>query len=199
MKKYFVLYSIVLSVCVSAHAQKMTANALDGSLEERFDYVYKKSSSYENYKVVSIANFNHLKKSTLDSINFYKKEIDASKNKIQDITANVESLTQELQSAKTEITQLKNSLKTTTFLGVTMNKGLYNMVMVGIISGLLLLLVMFIMKFRSAKTQAGVAVENLSRIEEEYADYKRKAMEKEQQLGRKLQDEINKNKKINNN
>src|SRR5690606_41847119 len=65
-------------------------------------------------------------KSTLDSINFYKKEIDASKNKIQDITANVESLTQELQSAKTEITQLKNSLKTTTFLGVTMNKGLFN-------------------------------------------------------------------------
>lgn len=183
------------SICFSAKAQESASNALNGNLEDRFEYVFKKSSKYENYKVISISNFNYLRKSALDSINFYKQEIATSKAKIEDITAQVDNLNAELQSARAEINQLNESLKTTSFLGITLNKGLFNMIVFGVVSGLLLLLVLFIMKFRSAKTDSNVAIGNLSRVEDEYTEYKRKAMEKEQQLGRRLQDEINKNKK----
>lgn len=195
MKKYFILYLIALNVCFSANAQDDTSGTLSGSLEDRFEYVFKKSSRYETYKVISISNFNYLKKSALDSVSFYKQEIEASKAKINDITAKADNLNTELQTAKAEINQLKESLKTTSFFGVNLNKGLFNMIVFGVVSGLVLFLILFVMKFRSAKTESDVAVENLARTEEEYEEYRRKAMEKEQQLGRKLQDEINKNKK----
>lgn len=198
MKYYSLLTLLLLSVCIAVKAQNTDAQETDplkGKLEDQFEYVFKRSQNFQNYKVVLTSNFNHLKKSSLDTLRLYKEEVNVLESKINALTSDTDSLLKELQTRSEEIEKLKQAGEIVSFLGVNINKGLFNMIAFGGVGLLLLLLILFIMKFKSAKTQANSAVEGLSRLEEEYVDYKRKAMEKEQQLGRRLQDEINKNRK----
>jgi hypothetical protein len=50
-------------------------------------------------------------------------------------------------------------------------------------------------RYKSAKTIANESLRSFEKLEEDFEDFKRKSLEKEQKLGRQLQDEINKHKK----
>lgn len=192
--KYYSLVTL-LSLCFYVSLKAQNTDPLKASLDEQFEHVFQKSQKYQNYKVVSINNFNHLKKSSLDTLKFYKQDSKSLILKIDEVTNQVDVLHKELQLKNQEIKGLLEAQKSVSFLGVNINKNLFSVVILSVVGGLLLLLVLFIMKFKSAKSQANDAVDRLSRVEDEYVEYKRKSMEKEQQLGRKLQDEINKNRK----
>ncbi len=194
MKYYSLLTLLFLSFCIPLKAQE-ESDPLKGNLEKQFEHVFQRSQKYQNYKVISISHFNHLKKSSSDTLKLYKEEVSGLESKIDELTNNGEALNKELQFRNQEIEELVQAQKVVSFLGININKGLFSTVIVGVVSALLILLILFVMKFKSARTQANDAVSGLSRLEDEYVDYKRKAMEKEQQLGRKLQDEINKNRK----
>lgn len=170
------------------------SETLNGTLEQQFDYVYKKSNNYEIYKIVSKKHFEHLKKSSIDSVKIYKNEISTLNSKLASETQERSNLTQELNSLKESFLKVSEEKDSVSFFGISLNNNLFNMIILGVVIFLGLLLVLFVMKFKTAKSESKVAVENLSKVEDEYVDYKRKAMEKEQQLGRKLQDEINKHK-----
>ncbi len=171
------------------------SETLNGTLEQQFDYVYKKSNNYDNYRVVSKRHFEHLKKSSLDSVRIYKSETNALNLKLTSEINQKDSLTQELSVTKEEFSKIKQQKDEVSFFGINLDNGLFNMIVLGVVIFLGLLLALFMMKFKSAKSESKIAIDNLSKVEDEYVDYKRKAMEKEQQLGRKLQDEINRNKK----
>ena len=64
-----------------------------------------------------------------------------------------------------------------------------------IITGLLLLLLFFIYKFRQSNILTQEAKSGLSDLEMEYEDHRRRALEREQKISRQLQDELNKHKK----
>lgn len=171
------------------------SETLNGTLEQQFDYVYKKSNNYETYRVVSKKHFEHLKKSSIDSVKIYKNEISTLNSKLASETQERSNLTQELNNLKESFSKVSKEKDSVSFFGITLNNNLFNIIVLGAYIFLILFLVLFVMKFKKAKSESKVAIENLSKVEDEYVDYKRKAMEKEQQLGRKLQDEINKNKK----
>lgn len=175
-------------------AQENSAETLNGNLEQQFDYVYKRSNNYQIYKVVSKNHFEHLKKSSLDSIKVYKKEIDDLSLKLSQEIQERENINSEFTTLNEEFIAVKQQKDEVSFFGISLDNGLFNMIILGVIIFLGLLLFFFVMKFRGAKSEANAAVDNLSKLEDEYVDYKRRAIEKEQQLGRKLQDEINKHK-----
>ena len=172
-----------------------SSETLNGNLEQQFDYVYKKSNNYEAYRVVSKKHFEHLKKSSLDSVRIYKNQISVLNSRIVATSSERDSLTQELASIKEDFSKVNKEKNNVSFFGISLDNNLFNIIVLGIVAFLGLLLSLFVMKFKNAKTESKVAVDNLSKVEDEYVDYKRKAMEKEQQLGRRLQDEINKHKK----
>jgi len=63
-----------------------------------------------------------------------------------------------------------------------------------IIIALLVLLILFIYKFKSSNSVTKIARNNLADIEEEFEEHRRNALEREQKVRRQLQDEINKQK-----
>ncbi len=193
------LYIVILfGIGLIGFAQDSTSQSsetLNGNLEQQFNYVYKKSNNYEAYRVVSKKHFEHLKKSSLDSVKVYKNQINTLNSKIRITSSERDSLTQELASLKQDFSKVNEEKNNVSFFGISLDNDLFNIIVLGIIAFLGLLLSLFVMKFKNAKTESRVAVDNLSKVEDEYVDYKRKAMEKEQQLGRRLQDEINKHKK----
>ena len=193
------LYIVILfGIGLIGFAQDSTSQSsetLNGNLEHQFDYVYKKSNNYEAYRVVSKKHFEHLKKSSLDSVKVYKNQINTLNSKIRITSSERDSLTQELASLKQDFSKVNEEKNNVSFFGISLDNDLFNIIVLGIVAFLGLLLSLFILKFKNAKTESRVAIDNLSKVEDEYVDYKRKAMEKEQQLGRRLQDEINKHKK----
>lgn len=184
-----------LTLTVSAQDSEIQPSEnLNGTLEQQFDYIYKRSNNYEIYKVVSKKNFEHLKKSSLDSIRVYKNEINTLNSKLSSEIQERDNLSTQLTSLKEDYLKVNEEKESVSFFGIRLDNNLFNMIILGVFIFLGLLLFFFIMKFKSAKSEARIVVDNLTKVEEEYADYKRRAMEKEQQLGRRLQDEINKHK-----
>ena len=61
----------------------------------------------------------------------------------------------------------------------------------GIVATLIIALLFFIFRFNKRNTQTTEAKNNLLQTEKEFEDYRAKALEKEQRLGRLLQDERN--------
>lgn len=199
MEKYkiIVAFYIVFFSLLSYSQQQDTLrvkSALYGNLNEQFDFVFKKSVTYETNKIVSNTLFEHLKKSSLDSLDLYKSELDRIQNIYEAILVENDSLKAQSQVMEQELAAVNTNKKVVSVVGLSVNKSIFNIFFIVFGTLLILLLVVFVLKFKNAKSQADVAVENLSKTEEEFADYKRKSMEKEQILGRKLQDEINKNK-----
>ena len=81
------------------------------------------------------------------------------------------------------------------FFGILVSKATYNIILWTLITGLLLLLLFFIYKFRNSNILTQEAKTNLAELEVEYEDHRRRALEREQKISRQYQDEINKNKK----
>ena len=187
-----VALTLVVFISLSSFAQTESSEepkpSLDGgTLESQFDYLYRKSSSYQEYKVVKKTSYQKIKGNVLDSLSSIKKELGDTK-KIVDVQAS-------------EITNLKNDLKITNdnlsavtkekdnikFLGMPMTKSAYNSLLWAIIFSLVALLLFFIFKYRSSNSITTQAQDLLADTEKEFEAYKAKALEREQKVRRQLQ------------
>jgi DNA mismatch repair ATPase MutS len=168
---------------------------MNGSLNKQFDYVVQKSNNFQEYKVVKKDFLLILKRNSLDSINRFKTELADLKNEFSNHATIVQQLKDTLKTTQTELDKLKIAQDNVSFFGAPISKTNYNLIMWGIVSVLLLILVIFLFQLKGAKSIASDAKNALEKLEDDYEEYKRKALEKEQKLGRQLQDEINKHNK----
>ncbi|MBC8883851.1 tRNA (guanine-N1)-methyltransferase [Flavobacterium piscinae] len=198
MKK--LLYSLFFVMIVTfSTAQDSIQNksqaSMNGTLDKQFDYVVQKSNNFQEYKVVKRDFLTILKRNSLDSVNRFKTELADLKAEFTKHTTTIQQLKDTLKTTQVELDKLKIAQDNVSFLGTPVSKANYNMIMWGIVSVLLLILVVFLFQLKGAKSIANDAKHNLDKLEDDFEEYKRKALEKEQKLGRQLQDEINKQKK----
>lgn len=196
----YLSYILFLFLITSSGFAQETANdstpaSINGSLDKQFDYVIQKSNNFQEYKVVKREYMNLLKRNSLDSVSRFKTELTDLKNQFSNHASVVEQLNDTLKTTKTELEKLKVAQDNVSFFGAPISKTNYNLIMWGIVSVLFLILLVFLFQFKGAKSIANESKNNIEKLEEEFEEYKRKALEKEQKLGRQLQDEINKHNK----
>jgi len=104
-------------------------------------------------------------------------------------------LKSDLTTTKTNLENTINEKDSMALFGLQMSKGGYNVLMWTIIAALLALLLLFVYKFKNSNTITKQAKKALLETEEEYEEYRRNSLEREQKVRRQLQDEINKQKK----
>ena len=198
MRKYIqtliFLFTITLSFAQDS-IQNSAQASMNGSLDKQFDYVVQKSNNFQEYKVVKKDFLTILKRNSLDSINRFKTELADLKNEFSNHATIVKQLKDTLKTTQTELDKLKIAQDNVSFFGAPISKTNYNLIMWGIVSVLLLILVIFLFQLKGSKSIASDAKNALEKLEDDYEEYKRKALEKEQKLGRQLQDEINKHNK----
>jgi septal ring factor EnvC (AmiA/AmiB activator) len=165
------------------------------TLDEQFVDVIDKSNRYEDYKVVKRYKLDLLKKSVNDTIG-------ALESTISDLESNVSTLQNELAQSQANLAKTNESLENSksaennmSLFGIQTSKGSYNTIMFAIIAGLLALLLIFMYRFKSSNSITKEANNKLAEIEAEFESHRSRALEREQQIRRKLQDELNKNKK----
>jgi len=167
---------------------------IDTSVNGQFNTLYKKSNNYQDYKVVKRTSFIELQKKTIDSLNALKVTITESKNLIETQKSEIEALNKNLESTKVSLNQVTEEKDAIKFFGAPFTKQTYKSMMWGIVAALFGLLLFFIFKYQSSLKGTKEAIANLEDLEKEFEDHRRRALEREQIINRKLQDEINKHK-----
>lgn len=169
--------------------EKLSLDA--GTIESQFDYITTKSNSFQEYKVVKKTWLSKLESNILDSINKMKSELSemnsaalASKKEMSSLQAETEAARSNLETA----VATKNSIS---FLGIQTHKNLYNSIMWGLVLGLAALLFFFVYRFKSSHAVTADAVKTLEETKQEFETHRKKALEREQKLNRRLQDELN--------
>ncbi len=188
MKNIFPLL-IIISLITTIH---LTAQEdAEQGLLENYDEIIDKSNNYEDYKVVKklqLKNFRRNLAQELEQLDTEISELEKSlkdeKNKIADLQNQLENTQNKLQKTTSERDQI--------FLfGSPMSKDVYQTTMWGIIGALIILLILLLIKFKANNNTTNEAKKQLNSVEKEFEDYKRKALEKQQKLGRELQDQKN--------
>ncbi len=168
--------------------------AQENNLENQFNEVLKKSNNYQEYKVIKKVEINSLKKNVLDTVAALEQNLISYSTEIEKQKSTISSLNNELETTKNELTVSKKKEEGIELMGVLTNKSTYNTVAFSLIGILLFTIFVLIYKFKNSNSVTKSTLSKLSETEEELDSFRQKTIEREQQLRRKLQDEINKNK-----
>ncbi|MGB0896409.1 MAG: tRNA (guanine-N1)-methyltransferase [Flavobacteriaceae bacterium] len=195
MKHLFIFLTIVFTAIPNVFAQddenKLSLN--QGNINEKFDYVISKSNSYQEFKVVKKVWLNTLKKQVLDSVNKQKSEITALSKTIESQKSNTTTLESKIVELNNTITQISTDKENISFLGTDLKKGDFKNIFWTVVAILAVLLAFFIYKFKNSNTVTQSVKTQLADIEKEFEEHRKIALEREQKVMRKLQDELNKN------
>jgi len=172
-----------------------------GTISSQFEYLFKRSGNYnadgKRYEVVRQINLNKLRQNVLDTINEANKNAAALKSTIATHETSIAELNEQLESTKNNLNSVTEEKDSISLLGAMVSKATYNFILWTVIAGLLLLLLLFMYKFRNSNYLTSEAKTKLADLEVEYENHRRRALEREQRISRQLQDEINKYKKSN--
>ena len=190
MKSNFVF--LYLLFFVSAVFAQETTETEDNSLKGQFDKIYRTSTTYQTYKVISKDKYEQLKKNVLDSIAAANKSIAIKENQLKREQTNLAKLNAEVNRIKKELGIALKKENSIALFGMQLSKVTYNIILWALILILTLSLGFFIFKFSRSNILTKKAQENLIDVEHEFESHRKKSLEREQKLRRQLQDEINK-------
>lgn len=198
MKVKHLFLAITLCISALANAQNVARNAnlhlKQGPIDEQFEFILENSNKYQDYKVVKRDWIEKLQKNVADSIQSINKEFNEEVAKVAAQQSEIEQLKTDLASIQQKMEDLNTEKDSISLLGIQLSKGSYQTLMWGIIGVLLLLWLFFTYKFKASNAMTKEAKAKLAETEYEFEEHRKRALEREQQVRRKLQDEINKNK-----
>ena len=162
------------------------------TIDEQFTEVIEGSNNYQDFKVIDKVKMSRLQENAKARIDALQTEIGNLKSEMNSQQAAALKVSADLEESQRTLTDTLEEKDAINFFGIQMSKGNYQTMMWSIIGLLLLSLLFFIFKFRNSNVLTNEAQHKLDETEIEFDEYRRKALEKEQKLGRQLQDERNK-------
>jgi hypothetical protein len=187
--RVLILFALLLS---SVSFTQETTFEDTNSIENQFEELYKKSSTYQVYKVISKDKYQRLKLNILDSVKDLKETIAHKESLLLKEKSNIEETKKLLTQTEIDLNISLKKESSIDILGIKLSKVVYNLLLWGIIVLLLLGLSYFIFKFFRSNILTKEAKNNLVDVEQEFEQHRKKTLVREQKLRRKLQDEINK-------
>ena len=195
MGKQLILIVGVFLITCNLFSQATKKFIDSGTVKNQFDYLYKNSNRYQDYKVVKSDWLLKLKANTIDSITQLKNEVSANANTINGQLKNIDSLKATQLKLENNIATLTTEKQSISFLGIQFKKAVFKTILFLIIGVLGFLLLFFITKFKQSNSITTQTKLTLKEVEEEFDTHRKRALEREQKVMRKLQDELNKQKK----
>jgi hypothetical protein len=163
-------------------ADSVTPAPVDKSLNGQYKYLLSKVYNYQQPLVSAFW------KNIIDSLN-------TNKHKLLDAQTKAATQDKTISDLKADATAKDESVLKAdeiSFVGMSMSKSAYNLIMWGLVIALGAVAAIVIARSGSLKHEAGYRTGLYTELEEEYKNYKAKANEKEKKLARELQTERNK-------
>ena len=157
-------------------------------IKGQFEYLYKTSNRYEQYKVILIDAYNQLKENSLDSINMYKSEINGLQNEINGLNNDLFTQKDEIEQLNDRLESALNAENSIGLLGVQITKGVYNLIMwvlVLILSGISVIVMLL---YKRGHQVVRSTKERLAEVKQEFETHRKNTLVREQKLARELMD-----------
>lgn len=191
----FALFCFSTSFAQTANAdEKLSLNS--GTIDNQFEYVIRRSNSWQEYKTVKKTWLYALKAHTIDSLKAVHKDLNDTRAIVETQAKEIETLKQNLSNTKTSLDETVIEKDNMELFGIQMSKANYSLILWSIVGVLSALLLFFIYKYRNSNTITKHANKSLAETEEEFEEHRRNALEREQKVRRQLQDMINEQKKV---
>jgi hypothetical protein len=195
--KLFLLAFISFSMMSQAQDRKIKLeNPFEnqGDLNSQFDYLLKKSTSYNNYKIVLKDTYLRIQKNVQDSVFNYKDQTFLLKKEVKQLQTSTTLLQEQAEQLQKKLDASEAEKNSITIMGMRMQKSLYNLTLIASLLVLFSATLFFIYKYRNSNRLTQAANKSLSETQLEFSSYQKNALKRQQELNRKLQDEILKKK-----
>ena len=168
-----------------------------GTIVNQFDYILTKSSAFKEFQLIRKASLLKVRDHVLDSLKTIRKELASSSQSTPKLKSKINDLEKEVAELKKENLRVSESINdninTINLFGIPINKSYYNLIVCSIIVLLLLLLIIIIIRFKNFQAKTNKTSKEIAQLESEFESYRKNSLKKEQEIMRKLQDELNKN------
>jgi len=158
----------------------------DKTLSGQYKYMLTKIYRYQDPFVTS------LYKNMRDSMNVDRKKLQEAEAKLAAQTKTNSDLQGDVSEKEKSLAQSNARVNAINFLGIYIDKSLYNMIMWGLVVILGITAAVVIYRTGSFSREAKYRIDLYNELDEEFKTYKAKANEKEKKLARELQTERNK-------
>ncbi len=194
MKYLFSIFALSLFFSSTIYAQdsiQIRKNTLENQMIEVFD----NSPSYMDYKNIKKTQLVVLRRNINDSIKVLENKIFTQQSDLQQRQELLDSLQKNLSNTQQNLTKAQEKEEGIQVLGINTMKSTYTTLMFSIILILFLAAAFLFYKYLNTNKTTKAAELKLVETEIELEESRQKALEREQILRRKLQDEINKTRK----
>ena len=177
------LTGLLLSSIQTVHAQSGASAVLDSALlEAQLDYVHDKTRVYNDYRAIRDDIFLKLKRNVKDTLNATRLEVEQLNSKLTERNFQIETLNSDLSRTNNEKDEALRNRDSLSFLGIQMNKGLYNVIMWFIVLGLAALGGIMVMLFRRSHQVTKEVKKELQTTQDEFGQYRKSSREKYEKL-----------------
>lgn len=183
---------ILISLTLEVSAAKPSVEeVLDtATVEQQIEYVLKRSTTYEEYKVIKIVWINELKSNILDTLASSKAGIHKRNMLLDENQSTIDSLHSSLSSIEARLLKVTQEKDAISFLGMLVNKKRYNTLMFSLIAILSGLLIFLFVLFKRGYNITNQTKHDLSEIKQEFDVHRQRTREREERLARRHLDEI---------
>ena len=176
------------------------------TLANQYNALKTKANSYQEngqqYKVINVKTLDTFYKSVNDSLHVVGKKLAAARagadKELIEARANVaeqekqlKALTEETARKEQEVQKSQHLINNISFFGIDMQKQFYVILNSVVIVGLLLVLAIVLMQYKSSKRIAVEKQKAFTDIDNEFNEYKKNARERELKVKREMQTEMN--------
>ena len=187
IRKYLLVIIIAAIPIVTFAQSNFIASVSDSTdIKGQFEYLYKKSNTYGEYKVIPINSFNTLKQNATDSIRLYKKEATVHLNETNSLNAKLEASNAEISRLKEELSATQNMQNSVELFGMGIDKKAYNLIMWGVVFGLAIFSTILFLMYKRGHHVVKEAKTRLEEVKEDLEKLRKSGILREQKLGHEL-------------
>lgn len=174
---------LVMTPAQPSMAQYTMPQIMDtATIESQLDYIQERTRIYNDYRAIRNDIFLRMKRNIMDSLVNAKLEIAQMNSRLTERNFQIETLNSDLARVKNDRDQAIRTKDNLSFLGIQMNKILYNTIMWIIVLGLALLVVTLVLGFKRNHVVTVHTKKELENTLKEFETYRKDTREKHEKL-----------------
>lgn len=163
----------------------------EGRLSEQYRELMDRSETYEKYKVIAITKLDEFWAGVEDSLGLYRSQIADAKRQVARANETLQQAKDSLAVVNKQLAASEEENDGIYFLGMLLDKSFYNVLVWGIVGGLLVLLGVLYVSFKTSHQITSRAKKDLQQVSAELENLRHRSNEKQVKLKRELQTALN--------
>ena len=192
---FFLLFPGLCSQVAFAQIETETAPVVtitSPTLQQQIDEILSLASTWNDHWLIKKSRFSNFQTQLKDTLSVLHQDLRNLQNTqaaLEKQLADTGELLSNSESSNQKLNKEKNSMSV---LGLMVNKKAFQVAVAGLLLLLLATTGFFFFQYRTRNDITAKVRKTLTETQEEFDQYKKRAIEREQKLKRELQDELNK-------